>query len=67
VKDYLDARTHVICALQKALQPEFKIKNSILEFWKNLSFVKNGSLELEDYLISKENEKMINFQIEGSK
>ena len=53
VKDYLDARTHVICALQKSLDLEFRIKNTVLEFWKKLSFVKNGSLDLEDYLISK--------------
>jgi hypothetical protein len=63
VKDYLEARTHVICALQKSLDPEFKIKNSIIEFWKKLSFVKNGTLDLEEYLASKENERMINFKI----
>jgi len=63
VKDYLEARTHVICALQKSLDPEFRIRNSIIEFWKKLSFVKNGTLDLEEYLTSKENEKMINFKI----
>jgi hypothetical protein len=63
VKDYLEARTHVICALQKSLDPEFRIRNSIIEFWKKLSFVKNGTLDLEEYLASKENERMINFKI----
>ena len=52
--------------MNKELKDNFKIKPAILEFWRNLSFIKNNSLELEDYLDSSKHDQMTPFLMEGN-